>query len=173
RLRQPMLQAIYLEGGHEGGDALLLVLDHFVADGMSQAVLVSDLRRLLEHVTGGAPALPPVTSFERWARRLAGHISSAEVEREIGDYWQRLPWHRVRPLPLDFPDGVGVDPATGRAVFGVKASERTVTEMLDVEETERWIARTRGRTYDADDLVLTAVLVALAELTGSPVQFVM
>src|SRR5205814_163050 len=80
RLRQPMLQAIYLEGGHEGGDALLLVLDHFVADGMSQAVLVSDLRRLLEHVTGGAPALPPVTSFERWARRLAGHISSAEVE---------------------------------------------------------------------------------------------
>src|SRR5436190_1214118 len=29
------------------------------------------------------------------------------------------------------------------------------------------------RTCDADDLVLTAVLVALAELTGSPVQFVM
>lgn len=171
RVRQPgepMLAAVYLQGG-EGGDALFVVVDHLVADGMALAVLGSDLRRLL----GGGAGLAPVTPFERWARRIADHVASAEVARELDEFWLRLPWDRVRPLPADFPDGVVTDPASGRPGYGVQASERMVTGMLGAEETDRWLARTGRRGYEPDELVLTAVLVALVEHTGSPVQFVM
>lgn len=172
RLREPMLRAVYLEGGD--GDRLFLVLDHFVGDGMALAVLLSELRRLLEAAAAGRePALPPVPSFRAWATRLAEHVSSPEVEREVDDYWLALPWDRMRPLPLDMPDGVVVDAASGRLGYGLQSSERMVTGMLDAEETEGLIARTRGRAHEPHDLLLTAVLVALGGHTGCPVHLIM
>ncbi len=176
RLTGPLLRFLYLEQDvdQEGDlcDLLAMLFSHVVADGISQFVLNSDLRKLLTQAADGEPpALAPAVSFGRWTEHVASHVGSTEAEAELRDYWLRLPWERVRPMPLDFPEGRVVDPVSGRSGFGTEASQRDVTVLLEAAETERLLRRATGRENDMQDFLLTALLVAFAERTGSPVLY--
>jgi len=168
----PLLWFLYFAVDGDGGDALVAVVNHLVADGVSLFVLHSDLRKVMTQSARGAePRVPPASDFESWARRCAAYTASPEAERELRDYWLRLPWDRVRPLPLDIPEGRVVDPVSGRPGYGTLATQTEVRVVMEEDETDRWLRMAAGGRYDAMDLLVTALLVGYSELTGSRVLY--
>ncbi len=132
---------------------LLWVAHHLVVDGVSWRVLVEDLERAYRQVS-----LPPkTTSFQEWARRLAGYASSEALAHEL-DHWRETARIPVPRLPVDFPSG-------GDLV----ADEDTVSFELSTEETAD-LLQTLPSVYRnrIDDALLSALVRALAAWTGSP-----
>lgn len=172
RYTGPLLWFLYFAVDGEAGDALVSVVNHLVADGVSLFVLHSDLRKVMTQSSRGAtPKVPPASDFESWARRVAAYTASPEAERELHDYWLRLPWDRVQPLSLDFAEGRVVDPVSGRFGYGTLATQTEVRVLLEEEETDRWLKMAAGGRYDAMDLLMTALVVGYSELTGSRVLY--
>jgi hypothetical protein len=172
RYTGPLLWFVYIAMDGEGNDALVSVVNHLVADGVSLFVLFSDLRKVLtQSERGAAPRVPPASDFESWSRRIAAYTASPEAERELHDYWLRLPWDRVRPMPLDFPEGLVIDPVSGRHGYGTLKTQTEVRVVMEEDETDRWLRMAAGGRYDAMDLLMTALLVGYSELTGSRVLY--
>ncbi|MFE0605852.1 amino acid adenylation domain-containing protein [Streptomyces sp. NPDC058892] len=72
-----------------GAGRLLVVLHHFVVDGVSWRILMSDFAEAWQQVRSGkAPELPEVgTSARRWAAALESEALSPEREDEL-DHWR-------------------------------------------------------------------------------------
>nr|WP_246260115.1 amino acid adenylation domain-containing protein [Streptomyces typhae] len=101
----PVWRAAFF-AGHES-HRLLLVLHHFIADGMSLKILARDLGVLYAAAVGaeqGAVSPAPASSWAAHAgtlRRFAnGPLDAFFVRR-----WEALPWSRCAPLPADRPGG--------------------------------------------------------------------
>jgi microcystin synthetase protein McyA len=168
----PLLWFVYVAKDDEEGDVLISVVNHLVADGVSLFVLHSDLRKVLIQAQRGAiPRVPSASDFESWSRRIAAYTASLEAEREMRDYWLRLPWDRVRPMALDFPEGREVDPVSGRYGYGTLATQTEVRVVMDEDETDRWLRVGAGGSYSVMDLLLTALLVAYCKCTGASVMY--
>ncbi|MCP9619502.1 amino acid adenylation domain-containing protein [Nocardia otitidiscaviarum] len=87
----------------DGPDALVLAANHYVIDGVSWRILISDLvTAWAQHTAGGPIALPAVgTSFRRWAHGLA---EVAATRADELDHWLRTLAIADPPLgtrPLD------------------------------------------------------------------------
>ena len=168
----PLLWFVYVAKDDEEGDVIIAVVNHLVADGVSLFVLHSDLRKVLTQAhRGAAPQVPQASDFESWARRIVAYTGSPDAEREMRDYWLKLPWDRIRPMPLDFPEGRDVDPVSGRYGYGTLATQTEVRVILEEDETDRWLRMAAGGRFDAMDLLMTALLVGYSELTGSRVMY--
>ncbi|HSK81566.1 MAG TPA: condensation domain-containing protein, partial [Thermoanaerobaculia bacterium] len=144
----PLTRLCLFEGGAEPS-RLLWVTHHLVVDGVSWRVLLEDL----EAAYRGAALPLKTTSFQEWARRLAGH---AVPESEI-DHWRETARIPVPRLPVDFPSG-------GNLV----ADEATVSFDLTAEETTD-LLQTVPSVYSSriDEALLSALVRALASWTGS------
>jgi non-ribosomal peptide synthase protein (TIGR01720 family) len=168
----PLLWFVYVAKDDEEGDVIIAVVNHLVADGVSLFVLHSDLRKVLTQAhRGAAPQVPQASDFEAWSRRIVQYTGSPEADREMRDYWLKLPWDRIRPMELDHPEGRDVDPLSGRYGYGTLATQTEVRVILEEDETERWLRMAAGGRFDAMDLLMTALLVGYSELTGSRVMY--
>jgi non-ribosomal peptide synthase protein (TIGR01720 family) len=100
--------------------------------------------------------LPPkTTSFQDWARRLAGH--AGELAGELA-YWRETAQVPVPHLPVDRP-----------SASDLVAEEATVSFELTAEETTD-LLQTLPSVYHnrIDEALLSALVRALAGWTGSP-----
>ncbi|RKG73736.1 amino acid adenylation domain-containing protein, partial [Corallococcus exercitus] len=159
----PLVAAALVEPSEEKAGRLLLVIHHLAVDGVSWRTLLEDLATVYRQIQEGrAVSLPPKsTSFKAWAERLVAHAHSPAVTAEL-PFWLDASRLRVRPLPRD---GAG-----GDATF---ASARGVTVSLSAEET-RLLLQDVPAAYRAriDDVLLAALMQALAAWTGQPRQLV-
>ncbi|UGT39784.1 amino acid adenylation domain-containing protein [Nocardia yamanashiensis] len=74
----------------DAADLLLLVAHHYVIDGVSWRILISDLvLAWMQRAAGQRPSLPGVgTSFRRWAHALT-EVAADDTRRAEIDYWRQ------------------------------------------------------------------------------------
>ncbi|MEA2602726.1 MAG: hypothetical protein QOF89_3718 [Acidobacteriota bacterium] len=142
---------------------LLLVIHHLATDGVSWRILLEDLWTAYRQAAIGGPIrLPEKTaSFQQWAVRLRELARSGKLESQLAHYLS-LPYEHLRDLPVDFLAG-------GNTV----GSESTVSIALSPDETQA-LLRDAPRTYrtEINDLLLTALALALSEWSGAPAHLV-
>jgi len=152
-----LLRAVLFERGEGHPQPLLIAIHHLVVDAVSWRILLEDLsrtyRQLQRSETVSFP--PKTTSFARWAKLLAEYAQSEQARNEL-DYWAELSTKRIKPLPIDFPDGNNVEGST-----------HTLTIALDAAET-RALLRDVAHAYNTqvNDVLLTALVDAVSHWTG-------
>ncbi|MFG1645415.1 amino acid adenylation domain-containing protein [Amycolatopsis sp. NPDC049252] len=156
----PLGRAVLLLGG-DRPDHVLLVLHHFVVDGVTYRVLLDDLHRVHTQLSRGEPAsLPPRSdSLKTWTEKLVEWANSPETEARARDWIEAVPAGRPG-MPVDFPGGVADNTA---------GSERAVTRHLSAEDTTA-LLRDVPRVYHArvDEVLFTALALAWRAWTGQP-----
>ncbi|MFZ3561263.1 amino acid adenylation domain-containing protein [Streptomyces sp. BH055] len=154
-----MVRFVWCTAGDQGPARLLVAAHHLVVDGMSWRILVPDLAQAVEQLTvGRAPALAPVaTSMASWMAALAEEAARPARVQELG-YWRGVLEPPVVPVgsrPLD----PGVDTTASAQTLSVELPPELSTALL----TEVPTALRCG----VDDLLLTALVLALAERNGA------
>ena len=137
---------------------LLMVAHHLAVDVVSWSILAEDLAAALRQAAAGRPVELPrkTTSFKTWAERLACRRAAMDVREELAER-SADPEDAAAPLPTDFPC-----PPDANTV----GTTESVTVALEAGETAALLhgaSRTRAQT---PDLLLAALLLALAEWTG-------
>ncbi|HEX8160667.1 MAG TPA: amino acid adenylation domain-containing protein, partial [Pyrinomonadaceae bacterium] len=152
----PLVRAVLFETGPR--QKLLLVVHHLAVDGVSWRILLEDLQRLCEQLgRGESPRLPPKgTSYKEWAERLELYAQSAEARQSL-DYWRRLNWAAVEPLPEDYPGGANT-----------MRSAEVVSVSLDEAQTRLLLQRApQSSGAQVNDLLLAALVRALQWWRGT------
>ena len=142
----PVWRAVFFTGA--AGHRLLLVLHHFVADGMSLKNVARDLASLYAGTVSGSRRAPvPVPSWAEHAATL-GRFVNGPLGETFQRWWCELPWDALRPLPADHRDG------------SMHLSRiRSFTTGPDVPPGTGSLA--------LEELLLSALTAALAEASGS------
>ncbi|MCZ8519471.1 MULTISPECIES: non-ribosomal peptide synthase/polyketide synthase [Paenibacillus] len=140
------------------GDHLLIAIHHLVVDGVSWRILLEDLASLYVQAEAGTPVvLPPKTdSYLAYTLALREYAESGRLQKEEA-YWTALSGTPVDPLPKNgeiVPERLRQDTRHTESYLG-----RTETELL-----LRGVHHAYGT--DAEDLLLTALGLALREWTG-------
>ena len=152
----------YLPPGAGSGGRLLLVVHHFVVDGVSWRILLDDLAHAWDDLRAGrALAPPPVpTPFRAWARALERLAEDRGEEREL---WRA---QSVEPSGLPGPKGALV-PATPGS-WGTVAEAEHRTAVLDPVVTQALLAGTAER-YGAriQEVLLAALARAVRAWSGA------
>ncbi len=151
----PLIRVELFELGN-AGQRLLVVVHHLAFDQLSWRPFWEDFVALYDSIASDAPvAMPPRGgSFAAWARAVERYAGSEALPAEKG-FWQALPWERVRPIPLDRPDGENTN-----------GSGESVDLLLSPEETNALLRETPGVVRKAD-LIITALAQTMATWTGS------
>ncbi|BAQ82056.1 non-ribosomal peptide synthase/polyketide synthase [Pseudomonas sp. St29] len=147
----PLLRALLVQLA-DGSQRLLLVIHHWVVDGVSWRVLLEDLQQLY---TQPQQALAPRTSaYQAWSEHLqqAATLRSGEL-----DYWQAQIPDQVADLPVDHP-GAALE----------NRHEQKITLTLDAQRTAQLLQQAPAayRTQ-INDLLLTALARTLSRWTGA------
>ncbi|WP_331721435.1 amino acid adenylation domain-containing protein [Streptomyces sp. NBC_00212] len=124
-----MAQFVWFDAGSDAPGRLLVVLHHFVIDGVSWRILLPDFAAAWEHVRAGRTPEPAATttSARRWAHALVDAAASPERVAEL-DLWREVvagPDPVLGSRPLD-PE---VDVVSKSGHIWVRLPE-TITETL-------------------------------------------
>jgi amino acid adenylation domain-containing protein/non-ribosomal peptide synthase protein (TIGR01720 family) len=161
-------RSLDLEQGHllrvalftgKGPARLLIILHHLAGDTISFDIFLQDLLAAYQQLAQGqAVQLQRSASFKSWAERIHSYAESEGLRREWDEYWLKLPWHELAPLPIDYPEN--------RPKNSV-ASATSVSTSLSREETNR-LAKIlpASSPYQVRDVLLAALLSAYAAWTG-------
>jgi non-ribosomal peptide synthase protein (TIGR01720 family) len=149
-----MMRAVWLDAGDDRPGRLLLVLHHFVVDGVSWRILVPDLMAAWQTGSDGSAPLEPVgTSLRCWSERLHTEARSAERLAEL-PLWQEMtrgPDRLLGSRPLD--------PARDTT-----ATARSLTRVLEPEQTEPLLTTVPAVFHaTVNDALLTALALAVAD----------
>lgn len=135
-------------------DLLFICVHELLADGVSFAILLADLERLLAaRRAGDEPVLARRASYEDCVRRLHAYANSPAVRGQLR-YWQSLPWQELAPGPAPGPAvPLSADVVTDLPLTVLDALDRDVAPGLDLP---------------TEDVVIAAVADAVtAELGGA------
>ena len=152
----PLFRALWLDWGPDRRGRLLLVMHHWVVDGVSWRILLEDLYLAYEDSrTGRSSSLPPKTSaFKTWAEHLRNYADSEECHSHF-QYWQRLTAMDPASLPVA-GDGSNRE-----------GSAKTLSYSLESEETKcllQEVPTTFGT--EINHVLLTALTLAFQRITG-------
>lgn len=161
----------FCETGYAQNGCMLIAINHFIFDNFSKEILAQSFSTLYQQALQGKKLrLPPqTTSLRQWAQRMAAYLHTPEAEQEIQEYWLTLPWHRVRPLPLDFPEGCSVNPYTGRTGYGTLSSSRSFILSFGSADAAALLTRAVNRHTQPLDLFLTALALTFTAWNHSSV----
>ncbi|GGR89683.1 hypothetical protein GCM10010252_30740 [Streptomyces aureoverticillatus] len=151
--RGAMARLVWFDAGASTAGRLIIVLHHWVVDGVSWRILLPDLAEAWQQLRAGRrPELAPVaTSVRRWAHALAEEAASPERTAELAL------WRQVVSGPDPDLGGRAFDPAVD-----VMATVEHVSLDVPVSVTEPLLT-TLPAVYRAgvDDGLLTALALAL------------
>ncbi len=152
----PIARAVVFDLGADEAPRLLWVIHHLAVDGVSWRILLEEAESAWRALGAGREpeALPPTTSFRRWARLLAERAAAPEVEAERA-FWTTQRTATAMPSDHDLgPDTV--------------SSAAEVKSALDAERTRRLLteAPAGGRT-EVPEVLLAALLVAWERWSGA------
>jgi non-ribosomal peptide synthase protein (TIGR01720 family) len=149
----PLWRAAYFDLGADRSHRLLIVAHHLIADESSLGIFLRDwlttywqLRRD-QRVT----LSPPAAAYQEWLQAVTTAVKPDEVA-----YWQRLDDVSWEDLPTDHPDGANTYGQVDRVVVS-----------LNSKETESLLHQLpQAAEADVNEIVLTALTLALAQWTG-------
>ncbi|MEW5927424.1 MAG: non-ribosomal peptide synthase/polyketide synthase, partial [Gemmatimonadota bacterium] len=155
--RGPLLRAALFDLGGSG-QRLLVVVHHLVVDGVSWRILLEDLESAYARLSRGEAARLPArtTSWQAWARGLAGHARSAPLTAEAA-YWRAQAAREVAPLPRDVARGPNTGAQAGAVALRLSAAE-TAALLREVPQAYR---------TQIDDVLLCALARALGRWSGA------
>jgi acyl carrier protein len=159
-MQGPLMLTAYLNFGSKRPGRLILIVHHFLVDGISMATLVKDLQTAYRQLCEGqAIDLPEKgASIKEWAELLHKYVLSDEHLKTI-DYLSALPWGEVPGLPLDYPQNHDQN---------FNNSTTKVTELLTKEETII-LNRKAPLVFNTkvDNVLLWALTKVISEWTGN------
>jgi non-ribosomal peptide synthase protein (TIGR01720 family) len=157
----PLVRVALIKLGGLRPDRLAVVAHHLAVDAVSMRILLEDLQTALAQLANGGQVTLPAktTSWQSWARRLAGYAATEPVQSQR-EYWSDLVAAPTGELPLDTPADGGTDTV---------ATARTVTASLDTAQTDE-LLRAVPDAHDCriDELLLTALSRSLSGWSGAP-----
>ncbi|MEH2220692.1 MAG: amino acid adenylation domain-containing protein [Nostoc sp.] len=158
----PLLRAVLFKLGNDRPGRLLLIVHHLVVDGVSWRILLEDLATAYQQLqqTQTIQLPPKTTSFQDWAIRLQDYGRSHSCKQEL-DYWLAQCDRHIRPIPVDYPTGLGL------AANTVGSTEET-TVFLSAAETTALLEKVPS-VYNTqiNDVLLTALVQTFAQWTGN------
>lgn len=158
----PIARVMYFDMGPGKTGYLFWFLNHIVCDHISSTILIEDFLSVYHQLAaqGTISSFPQeTTSFKNWSDCLQAYIQSSAMQEELEDYWLKLPWDQVKPLPADFPENASID--------SFKAS-RNVQVELSREETTMLLRQVPNAERHLLDVFLAVLSETFAAWTGSP-----
>jgi non-ribosomal peptide synthase protein (TIGR01720 family) len=144
----PLFQVAFFYLGDDRPARLVIIVHHLIRDAISQKI-----------------RLPlKTTSVKEYVERLQAYARSMEMRRELDNYWLKLPWAHIVPLPMDYPEN--------EARRTMKSIDH-VPVALSAEETH--VLQTEvPRAYHAQviEALLMAVVQAITRWTGRQYQLI-
>ncbi|KEK25307.1 non-ribosomal peptide synthetase [Bacillus gaemokensis] len=134
------------------GDFLLIVIHHFIVDGVSWRIIVEDFENIYESLVQGKEIefVPQTTSIQTWMMELEKYADSRMLEKEVG-YWREI---EKEESVIKFKDRTNVNKC-----------------MKEIEEVERKLTKAEtkilindvNKTYSTEinDVLLTALALTL------------
>lgn len=149
-----MQVAYFHYGSHQPGD-LLFLFHHAIIDAYSLQIVLRDFQTIYHCLQCQKPiSLPPkTTSLRLLGERLAQFVAAPSLRQELEEYWLRLPWHEVTPLPVDFPE------KSADNTFG---SLEIVEGICSQAETARLLAKGKANSTTMLEMLVTAVMRSLS-----------
>lgn len=143
--RGPLLRVVFFDLGLQRPPRVLVILHHFAADGYSVGVLLYDFQTACQQLLLGEPIKlrAKSSSIKQWAEVMHAYVKSSAAQPEL-DYWESLPWSRVRPTPVDHPEAT-------------QSPAASLTDFLNEDETHTLLSKVLP-TYHIQlvDVLLTA-----------------
>lgn len=102
-----LFRCVHFSCGSHRPDRLLFLVHHFVADGLSWTIILTDMQKAYEQLLeGNSPSLPEkTTSYRKWSLQLQRRASTDEfIDSAMA--WQELPWSRLGAIPLELGTSV-------------------------------------------------------------------
>jgi non-ribosomal peptide synthase protein (TIGR01720 family)/FkbM family methyltransferase len=149
-----LMRVLLFETG--GEQRLLIVAHHLVVDGVSWRVIVEDMGKAIEQIERGQGVGlgKKTSSYRRWSERLEEY-EREELGKEAG-YWRGLEAKEVKPIPVDFSEGLNT-----------VESARTVSASLEAEETRALLQEVpEAYRTQINDVLLTGVVEAFGKWSG-------
>lgn len=103
----PLFRFTFIEGFEENCKHLLIVAHHLVMDQVSWSVLLNEIEILCETKNDLSKAIVS-HSYAEWALHLQELKKSTELQNEAR-FWDTIPWHKVKPIPFDYPNGSNLE----------------------------------------------------------------
>ncbi|MGF1482019.1 MAG: amino acid adenylation domain-containing protein [Cyanophyceae cyanobacterium] len=155
----PLMQVVLFHLGEQPA-RLLWVIHHLAVDGVSWRILLGDLTRAYQQLQRGEPIqLPPkTTAFQEWARQLQESGRSPHLASEL-DYWLAQTGEEL-PVDISAPH----NPVAESAIVTVSLTE---AETRALRQEVPSVYRTQ-----INDVLLTALVLSLADWTGTPALLV-
>jgi non-ribosomal peptide synthase protein (TIGR01720 family) len=149
-----MQVAYFHYGPHQPGD-LLFLFHHVIIDAYSLQLVLRDFQTIYHSLQRQEPiSLPPkTTSLKLLGERLAQFVAAPSVQRELEEYWLKLPWHEVASLPVDFPE---------RRTANTFGSLNKVTGICSQEETANLLSKGKASGTSILEMLVAAALKSLA-----------
>ncbi|QII04312.1 amino acid adenylation domain-containing protein [Rhodococcoides fascians A25f] len=155
-----MLAAVLFDRGPDCTGLVLLIVHHFVVDGVSWRILIPDLVESARSALAGRAAdLYPVgTSVRQWALRLI-EASTAPARRDEVPHW-------MHTLSREAERSIGSGPLN--PALDTQASAGHLTLELPTMITEQLLTSVPAAYHaDINDVLLTAFLLAVADRPGA------
>lgn len=155
-----LARLVLIRLGHNQPDYLLWILHHWVVDGVSWRILLSDLALAYGQLEQGQVLQLPdhTTPLHVWAQHLM-ILAQAEMPTTTLEYWTKMAAIAIPPLPVDYPA-----PAT----MNTMATAAVVEQYLDETLTQQLLQDVpRAYRNRVDEVLLTALVESLAAWTRS------
>lgn len=159
----PLVRAVLVGFGPDRPQQLLLSVHHLVVDPFSWQIVLEDLQTIYRQLEQKAPVNLPArtTSYRGWAEALQTYAQSDALHPEQA-FWLADGYADVPRLPVDHPGGRFTE-----------ATAQTCTVHLEAEETQALLLEVPGAyNTQIDDVLLTALVLALTPWTGAPTLLV-
>ncbi len=119
----PLIKMRVFYEGKQQGYLVQMLIHHLLIDGYSAHVFNEDVRRCYHSLLSGIHySFPRATQpIADWLAQLIEHTNSVKMATEI-PYWLTLPWEKVEPLPLDYPENIGKNTFGSVAEISLKLS---------------------------------------------------
>lgn len=151
----PLVRAVHFATGEGRLDRFLVVIHHFVIDGLSAQVFVRDFIAACDSLLLGERPAQMTRSIDAttWARQLTELAGSGQLDHEV-DTWLRTA-ERVDPLPVDHGTGANT-----------RASLDVAIATLTGRQTERLFAALARVNTTMPNLLVAALLEVAHEAYG-------
>ncbi len=117
----PLFKVVLVNFPQNNSSRIAVIIHHVIADLQSSNILQEDLITLWRKFSFEKEDInlpPKANSIVEFAERIKNFGESAELKAEMDDYWYKLPWEKVKHIPLDFD----VDDVRRENNFGSQAS---------------------------------------------------
>lgn len=159
----PLMSAALVSAAN-GEQKILFSISHLICDGFSLPIVIEDIFKAYKSlIAGDTVELPAFVSMDKWIFAYDDYIRSQAVQSSL-DYWESLPWHRLKPMALDYPQS---------DLGNTMSTAKTVSLQLEPKFTRLFLSsRLQNLGVDHIEILVHVLACAFTKWTGGEALFV-